>query len=418
MHLRGSRLQTIEFGYLVVGHTHDLIDAMFAYISKALMGKSFLSLPEMMATLEQSMTRPPIWKHLRDIYGFKDSQPRELSSTRVRGISQPNHVRIFWSQDAANVIVQSKHWLTSNEWSEPLVLLNRAQVAQIALLWLQLLQPAWEESYKSSALAWLDKLRALLKEADRPCDGLDHCKRLLQHEDPAYLPTGQSTSDRLGAILQQGLSGQKASVPAVPMLPEGLRTAMSAAFPGSSGACKPGSTGLLQIGGAKSGADSGFCQDELEVGMLAILRNPTKQGPLGSEVLPFVLGKVLRLDRENPSLPCVFIQRWLPVPKDKYKQANLFGKWQCDDSNDGKRKASSPKVSAGNLDQFLVWPITLETKDDASVVGKIPLPALHFLRDAGHMDVSAKKWSFSKRGNAFYLQVAKRAAQHLRSTEE
>ena len=83
-----------------------------------------------------------------------------------------------------------------------------------------------------------------------------------------------------------------------------------------------------------------------------------------------------------------------------------------------KRKASSPKVSAVNLDQFLVWPITLETKDDASAVGKIPLSALHFLRDAGHIDVSAKKWSFSKRGNAFYLQVAKRAAQHLRSTEE
>ena len=39
--LRGARLQCIEFGYLVVGHTHDLIDAMLAYISKALAAKTF-----------------------------------------------------------------------------------------------------------------------------------------------------------------------------------------------------------------------------------------------------------------------------------------------------------------------------------------------------------------------------------------
>ncbi len=33
--LRQTRLESIEFGYLVVGHTHDLIDAWFAYVSKA-----------------------------------------------------------------------------------------------------------------------------------------------------------------------------------------------------------------------------------------------------------------------------------------------------------------------------------------------------------------------------------------------
>ena len=111
IHLRGTRLQRIEFGHLVVGHTHDLVDAMFAYISKALVGKSFLSLPH-------------IWKHLRDIY--KECQPPELSSQRVKGISQPNHVRLFWSRDGSKIIAQSRHWLTSSDWSEPLVLLDQS----------------------------------------------------------------------------------------------------------------------------------------------------------------------------------------------------------------------------------------------------------------------------------------------------
>ncbi|OLQ15572.1 hypothetical protein AK812_SmicGene152 [Symbiodinium microadriaticum] len=70
VHLRGTRLQCIEFGYLVVGHTHDLIDAMFAYVSKALAGQDFLSLHEMMNVLRNKMTTTPIWKHLKDVYAF------------------------------------------------------------------------------------------------------------------------------------------------------------------------------------------------------------------------------------------------------------------------------------------------------------------------------------------------------------
>ena len=415
IHLKGTRLQTIECGYLVVGHTHDLVDAMFAYISKALVGKSFLSLPEMMGALEKTMVRPPIWKHLRDVYSFKGSQPEEVSSRRVKGVSQPNHVRLFWSQDSKAVMVQSKHWLTSREWSEPLVLLEPAQVSQISFLWPGLVQPVWDPSFQSSALTWFEKLRALLSEASRPLDGIDHCMRLLRHEEMSYLPSGQTLPSRIGSILQSSLGGQRFSRPAPPVLSEGLRAAMSAAFPGASGHCKPGMTGLLQIGGARSSADCGFCQDELEVGMLALYQNSTKRGSLGSDVLPFRLGKVLRIDRET-SLPCAFIECWLPVPKDKYKQANLFGKWQKEDIGGTKRKASASGVTAVNLNDFLVWPILLEKKGD-SEGGKISFPALHYLRNAGHLDVSAKKWTFSKRGNNFYLQVAKHTAQQLRDAE-
>jgi hypothetical protein len=403
IHLRGTRLQRIEFGYLVVGHTHDLVDAMFAYISKALVGKSFLCLPH-------------IWKHLRDIY--KECQPPELSSQRVKGISQPNHVRLFWSRDGSKIIVQSKHWLTSSDWSEPLVLLDQGQVMKVSYLWPGIMQPHWDESFQSSSLAWFEKLRGLLHESGHNIDGIDHCIRLLKHEDVSFLPSGLSLSDRIAQILQSSASGKKVFLKFGDTgLSDGLRAAMSAAFPGSSGHCRSGTTGLLQIGGARSAGDSGFCQDELETDMLLLFRNHVKQGPFRSDILPFGLGKVLRISRENPSNPCVFLERWLPVPKAKYDEANMFGKWQPDDgAAAAKRRAGDLKLLAISLEDCLAWPVDLETKG-GNEIGKIPLPAFHFLREAGHMDVSSKKYTFSKRGKAFFLQVAKRTAQYLRDAD-
>ena len=37
--LKGTKLRVVEFAYLLVGHTHDLIDQLFAFISKALRGR-------------------------------------------------------------------------------------------------------------------------------------------------------------------------------------------------------------------------------------------------------------------------------------------------------------------------------------------------------------------------------------------
>lgn len=82
--LQHTRLQSIEFGYLVVGHTHDLIDAIFAYTSKALHGEDVLSIPEMFTVLNRKMSRPPYWKHLRDIFNFKETPKRKARKQTKR----------------------------------------------------------------------------------------------------------------------------------------------------------------------------------------------------------------------------------------------------------------------------------------------------------------------------------------------
>ena len=159
--LKGTRLQSIEFGYLVVGHTHDLIDAMFAYISKALAGRDFYSLEEMISILQRVMKSPPFWKHLRDVYAFKDAQPEKLSSKRVTGVTQPNNVRIFWGKDGS-ILVQSKQWLTSPDWGEAMVLVEQCDIQQLTQLYPDIVQPDWEEGFERRSAAWFKKLGDLL----------------------------------------------------------------------------------------------------------------------------------------------------------------------------------------------------------------------------------------------------------------
>eukprot|EP00969_Alexandrium_andersonii_P099910 4407056-Alexandrium_andersonii.AAC.1 len=67
------------------------------------------------------MSNPPMWKHLRDIWDFRESQPPALDSKRVKGIGHPHHVRVFRNRDGV-IAIQSKPWVTSSDWSEPVEL--------------------------------------------------------------------------------------------------------------------------------------------------------------------------------------------------------------------------------------------------------------------------------------------------------
>ena len=67
------------------------------------------------------------------------------------------------------------------------------------------------------------------------------------------------------------------------------------------------------------------------------------------------------------------------------------------------------------LQDGLAWPIVLEKKEGhpEEENGKIPFTAWHFLRNSGHMDVSATQFDFSVRGRAFFVQVAQQAAENM-----
>ncbi len=65
--LADTGLDSTDFIYLIVGHTHDLIDTMFSFISRVLHRCDYLSVRHMFDIITATMKVPPLWKHLRDV---------------------------------------------------------------------------------------------------------------------------------------------------------------------------------------------------------------------------------------------------------------------------------------------------------------------------------------------------------------
>ena len=75
----------------------------------------------MFAHLDRHMKRPPLWRHLRDVYNWDQVQPAHLTSKAVVGITIPHHVRVFKTV-AGGLAIQAKRYLTDTEWDAPLPL--------------------------------------------------------------------------------------------------------------------------------------------------------------------------------------------------------------------------------------------------------------------------------------------------------
>lgn len=79
-HARNTPLREVWVVFLMVGHTHDLVDQFFSRVSVALHGVDILNMSSLWQVLEQAMKNPPSHAHLRDYYAFKSVQPRELTA--------------------------------------------------------------------------------------------------------------------------------------------------------------------------------------------------------------------------------------------------------------------------------------------------------------------------------------------------
>jgi hypothetical protein len=232
--LKGTRLERIEFGYLIVGHTHDLIDAFFAYINKAVHGQNILSMPDFFACLQKRMRCPPLWKCLRDVYAFKDNQPDFLSTKNIVGIGAPHHLRLSWGRDGS-IALETKRFLTSQAWSSPICICDVEQVRLLQRLRPPAREPEWDGSLARSGLNWIGKLRALLQEAGHPPAGLDHCEKVFRHELPEFLPSGLTLQQRLEKLRGIRRPTCDSVVGGSSSVGGDLETACLAAFPGSSG---------------------------------------------------------------------------------------------------------------------------------------------------------------------------------------
>lgn len=428
--LQNTRLEVIEFGYLLVGHTHDNIDAIFSYVSKALKPATCLSIPEMMHTLQTSMTTPPIWRHLRDIYDFQAIQPRQLGSQHVKGIRQPHHYRIFRNR-SGHLCIQSKRWLTSATWGDPVSLCTPAEAESLRSSYPDAVQPQWPEGFEAQAKSWLAKLKTVLGSQSHDTSGLEHMVATLEHKVPEFLPSDFPLDEKIAVL-------RRISRRTLCVRSDGLDAALSAidgatatAFPGA--AQGPDEEPRPLIYTTKSAVLEkralGFCQEELEEGMYVLYRSNTSADniPVICSGLPVRLGRVLRLAREYASNPFAVVSGMWPIlKKDKYgERMNPFGTWMIcavpksmASGTSKKRRKSLLQQEADttergvnlmvSISDILVWPIELEdgATGRSEDSGRIPFNAIHYLRVHHGIDLSSAEFAFADRGQAFKAEVS------------
>lgn len=332
------------------------------------------------------------------------------------GVTAPHHVRVFWTRDGA-IALQCKRWLTTPDWQPPMVLCAASRVQSLRDVCPSLQHPSWPPGFANSATTWIEKLQALLSHTGRSVDGLVHCKRLLAQDLPDYLPSGEMLRDKVAELRR--LAGRSHLQGPMVAFSEALQQAASAAFPGSSGRADDKVPLIRSVGAAT--AQPGFELEPLRDGDFLLHRNTVDAPGVTQRQCPIRLAKALRVVTEATAEPYVVVETWWPRLKpEKYPQPNMFGTWLPGSSPVVVGKAKKPKTVAALTKQsilplgaVLTWPIDVE--ETGSEGGRrIPLAAFAHLRNAHNMDLSAPQFTFSKRGKAFYMDIAKSIARNLR----
>ena len=82
---KSTALLEIEFVFLMVGHTHDLVDQFFSRVNRALYANTCKNLKEFYWTIQKGFpTNKPSFFHLQDCYDFKDSRPSYVTALSQR----------------------------------------------------------------------------------------------------------------------------------------------------------------------------------------------------------------------------------------------------------------------------------------------------------------------------------------------
>ena len=419
--LEHTNLQIIEFAYLIVGHTHDLIDAFFSLVNRAASKVDILSPPGLFGRIAAVLTNPPSWKHLQDQYDFQGAQPRTLKAQTIKGITQPHHYRVFWRRNG-NMCIQSKRWLTDTVWSPPVAICTREDVRDLKATWPAELELNWQEdNFEKSFLKYLHSLEALFHASGRDTDELDHCAEIARHSNPCYLNSGETLREKICQLAGAGALPMSNSVSASEhMLDDDTVGHLFTSFDAYTGApVRP--FPLIHSTRMLDGAPA-FDEEEVSDDMFVLYR-------WHDERLPVRLGRVLRCVREDGAAPYCIMESWWPLLKlEKIAdKLNAFGTWcpcaepiaaqfTCTDSKKQrtmklKQLDIQRKTDIVNIEDVSLWPIDCEKgalhEDSSSPEGRrIPFPAFAELQRRCGINLADDRYAFSRRAKEYQAYVA------------
>ena len=148
--------------YLIVGHTHDKIDRFFSRVKAAIAGRDYNTVDELFKILGVGLPSFNFsWTHLHTVWNWKALEQFDIPP--LVGLRRVHCVNFYRNN---GIWVKWKQYMTSEQWSRPVLLIPHQEMASIALWRPEVVPHSFNASEKGLKQGWLNKFESML--ADTP----------------------------------------------------------------------------------------------------------------------------------------------------------------------------------------------------------------------------------------------------------
>ena len=114
--------QEVEFGFMLQGHTHTDVDAVFSHFSRKLRMHDASTMSDVFAIVASSQQEHQCCTFMEEIDDWREAVMPYLVKS-MTGHTRPHSFRFYMEED--NPVFQWKQYCNSPEWSSPVYCFNR-----------------------------------------------------------------------------------------------------------------------------------------------------------------------------------------------------------------------------------------------------------------------------------------------------
>ena len=199
--LEGTPLWSTALLFLLVGHTHNRVDRFFSRLKTALRGRDFMTRTELIQVFMGQLRGFSFDAfHLNKIWKWKDGMPL-FGWEQMKYMHRVHVINIYRAADG--IYVKWKQYLTSEQWSKPVLILPRHLFAAVRGWCPVLLEQAFGGSDATSKNLWLDKLEVALADSvlhDKYKRDIDDLRRVIRMESPEANNSGPNITQMIADI--------------------------------------------------------------------------------------------------------------------------------------------------------------------------------------------------------------------------
>ena len=389
---------------LIVGHTHSKCDRFFSRIRAALNGHDYYTMEQMIEIVVKALRGFNVhFAHLNSAWSWRD-ELKTLGLPEFKGLRRVHCINFFRGE--GGIWVKWKQFMTSTEWSTPLLVVRPACVHWIASFRPTQRKQDFKADHKNDLLNWLMKFKDSLSDAQNTI-----AKRKGDVEWIRDVILGQREEYRKNLTIDQLFSGMGVHMQgprsscelACEMPPD----AIVALFPGADLPPIPADN-LIHVTGVSPATRATM----LGPGSLVICM-PTEPMIVCGQELPFCLGQYLAIDDLGADDDTLTVQWLVPgvsrealggVGGRRKEVVDIFGPWEKHSALDVERarEVSLPKILI-HRDQALLINVELDADK------RLPFSAFDELSSKYALDCTAMSVSRTHFGGLYRTYVLMRA---------